>query len=132
MISLEKFIRENNEKLVEIHWNDILNDYTKNMILSKIVLDNLSKEEFFKEEVSFFESINQQIEDYVENGFFQLYIAEKEDFEPSISIDKVIEDLQEQVYDELDDEDYLENLKDKEKEELEESLNLVLKRFLKK
>lgn len=72
------------------------------------------------------------IEDYVEVGFFQLYIAEKEDFEPSISIDKVIEDLQEQVYDELDDEDYLENLKDKEKEELEESLNLVLKRFLKK
>lgn len=72
------------------------------------------------------------IEDYVENGFFQLYIAEKEEFEPSISIDKVIEDLQEQVYDELDDEDYLENLKDKEKEELEESLNLVLKRFLKK
>ena len=72
------------------------------------------------------------IEDYVEDGFFQLYIAEKEDFEPSISIDKVIEDLQEQVYDELDDEDYLENLKDKEKEELEESLNLVLKRFLKK
>ena len=69
------------------------------------------------------------IEDYVEDGFFQLYIAEKEDFEPSISIDKVIED---QVYDELDDEDYLENLKDKEKEELEESLNLVLKRFLKK
>ncbi len=67
MISLEKFTRENNEKLVEIHWNDILNDYTKNMILSKIVLDNLSKEEFFKEEVSFFESINQQIEDYVEN-----------------------------------------------------------------
>ena len=67
MISLEKFIIENNEKLVEIHWNDILNDYTKNMILSKIVLDNLSKEEFFKEEVSFFESINQQIEDYVEN-----------------------------------------------------------------
>lgn len=53
MISLEKFTRENNEKLVEIHWNDILNDYTKNMILSKIVLDNLSKEEFFKEEVSF-------------------------------------------------------------------------------
>lgn len=72
------------------------------------------------------------IEDYVEDGFFQLYIAEKEDFEPSISIDKVIENLQEQVYDELDDEDYLENLKDKEKEELEESLNLVLKRFLKK
>ena len=72
------------------------------------------------------------IEEYVEDGFFQLYIAEKEDFEPSISIDKVIEDLQEQVYDELDDEDYLENLKDKEKEELEESLNLVLKRFLKK
>lgn len=67
MINLEKFTRENNEKLVEIHWNDILNDYTKNMILSKIVLDNLSKEEFFKEEVSFFESINQQIEDYVEN-----------------------------------------------------------------
>ena len=26
------------------------------------------------------------IEDYVEDGFFQLYIAEKEDFEPSISI----------------------------------------------
>ena len=72
------------------------------------------------------------IEDYVENVFFQLYIAEKEEFEPSISIDKVIEDLQEQVYDELDDEDYLENLKDKEKEELKESLNLVLKRFLKK
>ena len=71
------------------------------------------------------------IEDYVEDGFFQLYIAEKEDFEPSISIDKVIEDLQEQVYDELDDEDYLENLKDKEKEELEESLNLVLKIFKK-
>lgn len=67
MINLEKFTRENNEKLVEIHWNDILNDYTKNMILSKIVLDNLSKEEFFKEEVSFFESINRQIEDYVEN-----------------------------------------------------------------
>ena len=72
------------------------------------------------------------IEDYVENGFFQLYIAEKEDFEPSISIDKVIEDLQEQVYDELDDEDYLENLNEKEKNELEESLNLVLKRFLKR
>ena len=72
------------------------------------------------------------IEDYVENGFFQLYIAEKEEFEPSISIDKVIEDLQEQVYDELDDEEYLENLKEKEKEELEENLNLVLKKFLKR
>ena len=45
------------------------------------------------------------IEDYVEDGFFQLYIAEKEEFEPSISVDKVIEDLQEQVYDETNCED---------------------------
>ena len=57
-MELEKFIKDNSDKLVQIHWNDILNDYAKNIVLSQIVLNNLSKEEFFKEESNFFESIN--------------------------------------------------------------------------
>ena len=66
-MELEKFIKDNSDKLVQIHWNDILNDYAKNIVLSQIVLNNLSKEEFFKEESNFFESINRRINDYIEN-----------------------------------------------------------------
>jgi hypothetical protein len=66
-LELEKFIKDNSDKLVQIHWNDILNDYAKNIVLSQIVLNNLSKEEFFKEESNFFESINRRINDYIEN-----------------------------------------------------------------
>ena len=66
-MELEKFIKDNSDKLVQIHWNDILNDYAKNIVLAQIVLNNLSKEEFFKEESNFFESINRRINDYIEN-----------------------------------------------------------------
>jgi hypothetical protein len=66
-LELEKFIKDNSDKLVQIHWNDILNDYAKNIVLAQIVLNNLSKEEFFKEESNFFESINRRINDYIEN-----------------------------------------------------------------
>ena len=66
-MELEKFIKNNNDKLIQIHWNDTLNDYAKNIILSQTVLNNLSKERFFKEEITFFESINKRINNYIEN-----------------------------------------------------------------
>ena len=70
-LELEKFVKDNSAKLIQIHWNDMLNDYAKNIVLSKTVLNNLSKEEFFKEETSFFESINNRINDYMTKLLFQ-------------------------------------------------------------
>lgn len=102
----------------------------KNIVYGSPII--LSTETWNEKEVEkIFEKYYRDFEDY-EKLDFVLSKSEKEEFEPSISVDKVIEDLQEQVYDELEDEDYLENLKEKEKDELEESLNLVLKKFLKR
>ena len=67
MTALEKFIAENQEKLVKIHWNDIVNNYSKNIGLSKILLNDLSKDEYFNPLKDFFKSINKNIDNYIEN-----------------------------------------------------------------
>lgn len=67
MTALEKFIAENQEKLVKIHWNDIVNNYSKNIGLSKILLNDLGKDEYFNPLKDFFKSINKNIDNYIEN-----------------------------------------------------------------
>ena len=61
MTALEKFIAENQEKLVKIHWNDIVNNYSENIGLSKILLNDLGKDEYFNPLKDFFKSINNTI-----------------------------------------------------------------------
>lgn len=68
MTALEKFIAENQEKLVKIHWNDIVNNYSENIGLSKILLNDLSKDEYFNPLKDFFKSINKNIDNYIENS----------------------------------------------------------------
>lgn len=67
MTALEKFIAENQEKLVKIHWNDIVNNYSENIGLSKILLNDLGKDEYFNPLKDFFKSINKNIDNYIEN-----------------------------------------------------------------
>lgn len=67
MTELEKFITENQEKLVKIHWNDIVNNYSKNIGLSKILLNDLGKDEYFNPLKEFFKSINKNIDNYIDN-----------------------------------------------------------------
>lgn len=67
MENLKKFIEQNQEKIIQVHWNETINEYVKNIELSKIVLDNLSKEEFFSQSANFFKTINKSIDNYVEN-----------------------------------------------------------------
>ena len=68
MTALEKFIAENQEKLVKIHWNDIVNNYSENIGLSKILLNDLGKDEYFNPLKDFFKSINKNIDNYIENS----------------------------------------------------------------
>lgn len=67
MNNLKEFIEKNQEKLIKVHWNDVVNEYTNNLIISKILLNKLSKEEYFEPLKDFFESINKNIENYVKN-----------------------------------------------------------------
>lgn len=67
MTALENFIAENQKKIMKIHWNEIINNYSQNISLSKILLDELSKDEYFNPLKDFFKSINKNIDSYVEN-----------------------------------------------------------------
>ena len=72
------------------------------------------------------------IKDYLDDNILVIYYGKKEEFEPYLYGDDIIDLLKEQAYSELDDENYLDDIKKEEKDELKEKLNQVLKSFLKK
>ena len=55
-----------------------------------------------------------------------------EEFFPSVFVDNVIEDLKQQAFQEIDDENFLSDIEEDEKEELSKKLNDCLKTFIKK
>lgn len=70
MENLKNFIEKNQEKLVKIHWNSIINEYTNNIKLSNALLKELEEEEYFKQSSNlsnFFGSINKNIDNYIKN-----------------------------------------------------------------
>lgn len=77
-MNLEKFIEKNHNKLVEIHWNETINQYAKNMTLSKIILEDLKGEKYFETLAESFKNINKEIDRYLQdisNPTYQIAIV---------------------------------------------------------
>ena len=64
---VEDFINENRDKIVEVHWNETIQQYVKNLSLSEVLLNELRKEDYFNLSSNFFENINNDIRNYIEN-----------------------------------------------------------------
>ena len=64
---VEDFINENRDKIVEVHWNETIKKYVKNLSLSEVLLNELRKEDYFNLSSNFFENINNDIRNYIEN-----------------------------------------------------------------
>lgn len=83
MLNLEQYIRSNNEELVNIHWNETINEYVKRLNASKILFKKLSEKEYFKssntlKENIFFKEINSEISRYIsdsKNPSYQIAIV---------------------------------------------------------
>lgn len=73
MTELESFIKKNQEKLVKIHWDDIINKQVENISLSKILLQELGEEEYFIPLQDFFKSINKNMNGYLESAMNPSY-----------------------------------------------------------
>lgn len=67
-----------------------------------------------------------------DKDFFTLYVGTKEEFFPNIFVDNIIEDLKQQAFQEIDDENFLSDIEEDEKQELSKKLNDCLKTFIKK
>ena len=65
---VEDFINQNRDKIVDVHWNETIKKYVKNLSLSKILLNELKDEEYFELFKNFFESINNDISTYIEKS----------------------------------------------------------------
>ena len=75
---VEDFINQNRDKIVDVHWNETIQQYVKNLSLSQVLLNNLKKEEYFNSFSNFFENINNEIENYikdVKNPTYQIAIV---------------------------------------------------------
>ena len=75
---VEDFINQNRDKIVDVHWNETIKKYVKNLSLSQVLLNNLKKEEYFDSFSNFFENINSEIENYikdVKNPTYQIAIV---------------------------------------------------------
>ena len=65
---VEDFINQNRDKIVDVHWNETIKKYVKNLSLSQVLLNNLKKEEYFDSFSNFFENINSEIENYIKDA----------------------------------------------------------------
>ena len=75
---VEDFINQNRDKIVDVHWNETIQQYVKNLSLSKVLLNELRREEYFNSFSNFFENINNEIENYikdVKNPTYQIAIV---------------------------------------------------------
>ena len=70
---VEDFINQNRDKIVDVHWNETIKKYVKNLSLSKILLNELKDEEYFELFKNFFESINNDISTYIEKSIIANY-----------------------------------------------------------
>ena len=83
MLDLEQYVRSNNEELVNIHWNEIINEYVKKLTASKVLFKKLSEKEYFKSTDtlkgnSFFKEMNTEISRYIsdsKNPSYQIAIV---------------------------------------------------------
>ena len=83
MLDLEQYVRSNNEELVNIHWNEIINEYVKKLTASKVLFKKLSEKEYFKSTDTlkgntFFKEINTEISRYIsdsKNPSYQIAIV---------------------------------------------------------
>lgn len=78
LMVLEEFIKKNKNELIKIHWNELINIYGENMKLSQILLNELEKDEFFKNMKENFQTLNKGIENYLssaENPSYQIAIV---------------------------------------------------------
>lgn len=66
-MDLDNFIRKNREKLIKIDWNDTIDYQNKCLSLSKTLLEELEKEEYFEPLKDFFKSIGGDIKKYQED-----------------------------------------------------------------
>lgn len=78
LMVLEEFIKKNKNELIKIHWNELINIYGENMKLSQVLLNELEKDEFFKNMKENFQTLNKGIENYLssaENPSYQIAIV---------------------------------------------------------
>ena len=57
MLNLEQYIRSNNEELINIHWDNTINDYVKKLSASKVLFKKLAEREYFKSTGSSLENL---------------------------------------------------------------------------
>lgn len=70
---VEDFINQNRGKIVEVHWNETIQKYVKNLSLLEVLLNELRKEDYFNLSSNFFENINNDIRNYLENAINPSY-----------------------------------------------------------
>lgn len=70
---VEDFINQNRDKIVDVHWNETIQQYVKNLSLSKVLLNELRREEYFNLSSNFFENINNDIRNYIESAVNPTY-----------------------------------------------------------
>lgn len=70
---VEDFINQNRDKIVDIHWNETIQQYVKNLSLSEVLLNNLKEEEYFNSFSEFFENINNEVENYIKEAINPSY-----------------------------------------------------------
>ena len=70
---VEDFINQNRDKIVDVHWNETIQQYVKNLSLSKVLLSELRKEEYFNLSSNFFENISNDIKNYIESAVNPTY-----------------------------------------------------------
>ena len=83
MLNLEQYIRSNNEELINIHWDNTINDYVKKLSASKVLFKKLAEREYFKSTGSslenlFFKEIDNEISRYIsdaKNPIYQIAIV---------------------------------------------------------
>lgn len=78
----------------------------------------------------------QKLNENRDKDFFTLYVGTKEEFFPSVFVDNVIEDLKQQAFQEIDDENFLSDIKDRtiknEIKKMEEELDRIKTNIFKK
>ncbi len=65
---LEEFIMENKNELVELKWSDLINTYSENLGLTKILLKKLGEDKFFENAKETLKSLDKSIGNYISNA----------------------------------------------------------------
>lgn len=78
MEKFEKFLNEKSKELMNVHWNKTVDIYSKNLEMSKYVLENLMEEDYFNNHKENFSQIQKEISKFADgcqNPEYQIAIV---------------------------------------------------------